>query len=133
MPASEIRSFEVTIPAGTSQAGPQVTDLVMPPRVVVQIDIKVPAGARGQMGFALWASGLTVIPEQPGQFIVTDDEQISWPLQDQIDSGGWQLAGYNLGQYDHVVYVRFLVLPTTVPALVAVLQPIPAASLSSSG
>lgn len=132
MPASEIRSFQVTIPAGTSATAPQLTDLAMPPRIVVEVDIKVPAGARGQMGFALWASGLTVIPEQAGEFIVTDDEEITWPLQDQIDSGGWQLAAYNLGQYDHTVYLRFLVLPTTANLGALAAQPISAAQLSSS-
>lgn len=133
MPAQQIQTFEVTIPAGTPQSTIYVADMAMPPRTVVEIDIRVPPGPRGTMGFAIWASGLTVIPEQYGQFIVTDDEEINWPLQDQLDSGGWQLAGYNLGDYDHTLYVRFQLVPvaTTMASLTASL--IPAAALSSGG
>src|SRR5487761_287165 len=136
LPGADLDWEGYSLAAGTAvqlrNASALVTDLVMPPRIVVEIDIKVPPGPRGEMGFALWASGLTVIPEQASTWIVADDEEISWPLQDQIDSGGWQLAAYNLGQYDHTVYLRFLVSPTTSPAVGVGPQPIPAAQLSSS-
>lgn len=132
-PATQIREFAVTIPAGTAQANPQLTDLAMPPMTVLEIDIRVPPGPRGQMGFALWASGSTVIPEQQGQFVVADDDYITWPLVDQISSGAWQLAGYNTGDYDHTVYVTFRLEPVATDAGSAQITPIPTATLTSGG
>jgi len=131
VPATEVRSFQVLVPAGTPQAAPQQTALTMPAREVQSIEILVPPGPRGQLGFALSSGGNTVIPEQLGEWIVTDDEKITWELQNQIDSGGWELTAYNTGDYAHTVYIRFLVnLPPTLTAA-PVLQPISIAALSS--
>lgn len=131
MTAQLIRSYQVTVPAGTTEADPQVTDLTMPPFVVVEIDIVVPPGPRGELGFALWASGKTVIPEQTGAWMVSDNEVIRWPLIDQITSGGWQLAAYNNGQYDHTLYIRFQVVPVAVDTSALGTQPIAMSQLSS--
>jgi hypothetical protein len=131
MPATEVRSFQVLVPAGTAQDAPQQTALTMPAREVQSIEILVPPGPRGNLGFALSSGGNTIIPEQLGEWIVADGEKIVWELQDQIDSGGWELTAYNTGIYDHTVYLRFLVnLPpsqTSEPQL----QAIPNAALSS--
>lgn len=60
------------------------------------------------MGFSIGAAGTPILPVQLGTFIVTNDEVIDWPLENQIDSGGWSLFGYNTGSFDHTVYIRFL-------------------------
>lgn len=133
MPAETVLNFAVTVPAGTPQDQPQLTNLAMPAREVVAITVRVPPGPRGEVGFAVWASGLTVIPQQTGAWIVTDDEEITWELTNQINSGGWQLAAYNNGSFDHTLYVRFqlVTLPTST---VAVTQPpIALVDLSSGG
>lgn len=131
MPATEVRSFQVTVPAGTLQSAPQQTELTMPAREVDSIEIVVPPGPQGEMGFALTSGGKTIIPEQLGEWIVADDEKITWELQNQIDSGGWQLTAYNTGAYDHVVYLRFLVNLPAAQTTPRALQPIPLAALSS--
>jgi hypothetical protein len=74
---------------------------------VVEIDIVVPHGPAGFMGFAIGAAGVPVFPEASGQWIVTDDQRITWPLEDAIDSGAWEFFGYNTGSYAHTVYVTF--------------------------
>lgn len=111
--AREIRSFDITIPAGTTITDGWSQALSMPPRVVSRIDAIVPAGPRGNMGFAIGASGVPIIPYNPGQWIVADDDKFSWPLEGQIDSGGWEFFGYNLGTYAHTVYLTFLLDPVT--------------------
>jgi hypothetical protein len=105
--ADEIHVFTFTIPANTPITAPVSMPLSMPPRNVTEVDVKVPPGPRGLMGFALGAAGVAVIPAiQPG-WKVTDNEAIVWPLSNYIDSGGWEVFGYNLGQYAHSIQITF--------------------------
>jgi hypothetical protein len=107
--AREVWSFPVLIPKGTLKATPQITDIGMPPRIISELEVRVPPGPRGEVGFALGAAKGFILPLTPGQFIVTDDEIIHWPLEEQISSGAWQLIAYNTGLFDHTLTVRFLV------------------------
>lgn len=111
--AREIRRFPVTIPANTAKTANFTSDLSFPDRAVEEIEIRVPPGPRGEVGFALGAAGQQIIPFQAGQFIVTDDETIHWPLEDQHDSGSWTFFGYNTGQFPHTIEVRFLLKVAT--------------------
>jgi hypothetical protein len=107
--AAEIWHFAFTIPPGTTKAAPLTVDLTMPPRNIVEVEIKIPAGPAGMMGFQLAAAGQSMIPVNAGQWIVTDNEAINWPMHDQIESGAWQAIGYNTGTYPHTIYIRFQV------------------------
>lgn len=106
--AVEVRTFQCLIPAGTLITAPVTVSLAMPARIVRTIQVVVPRGPSGLMGFAFGSASQNVIPYNNGAWIVTDDEKLSWDIDEQIDSGAWQLRGYNTGQYDHTVYVRFL-------------------------
>lgn len=115
--AREVHSFDVTVPAGTLKAAPQVTNLGIPPRDVREIEVIIPPGPRGVVGFQLAAAGQQMLPYEPGAFFVSDHEKIAWPVEEQITSGAWQLIAYNTGQYPHTLEVRFLVdLPRPAPA-----------------
>lgn len=107
--ARELYSFAILIPAGTLKAANFAAPMNMPPRRVEEIEVRIPPGPRGEMGFAIGSAGVPVLPFAAGSFIVTDDEAIRWPVEGQVDSGSWSLFGYNTGQFDHTVYVRFLV------------------------
>jgi hypothetical protein len=129
--AREVHKFGVTVPAGTLKTAPLVSNLTMPPRVITAVTIVIPPGTRGLVGFALGAAGVPFIPYQPGQFFVTDDEKITWPLEEQMTSGAWQAFTYNTGQYAHTLEFRFLVmLPVDVGGSTSVL--LPSTSLDSS-
>lgn len=108
--AREVRAFAVTTPASTPQATPQVTQMTMPPRVVNRVEIRVPPGPRGEVGFRVGSSGTQLLPVNVGQWIVTDDEIIHWDLEEQHDSGSWEFTSYNTGLFPHTVTVRFLVV-----------------------
>jgi hypothetical protein len=111
--ATEIRSYDVTVPANTLPTAPLVQSFPMPPRIVDAIQIVVPPGPSGLVGFAVTASGLTVIPYASAQWIITAAENITWPLERQIDSGAWGVRAYNTGTNDHAIYFRFLLRPAT--------------------
>jgi len=106
--AREIRSFVVTIPAGTPLAAPVTIPVVFPARTVVQLDWQVPDGPAGLMGWALTVAGQPVIPRNSGAYIIANDLARSWPLEGYPDQGQWQVTGYNTDIYDHKVYLDFL-------------------------
>jgi hypothetical protein len=107
--AREVHKFAVLVPAGTPQNAPLTFELAIPPRVVTELEIIVPPGPRGELGFAVAAAGRAIIPYEPGAFFITDNETIRWPLTEQISSGAWQVVAYNTGAFPHTIEVRFLV------------------------
>jgi len=109
--AAEVRTFAVTIPAGTAIAAPQVTALRMPARIVRAIRVRVPPGPAGEVGWAVGAAGVRVLPWGAGEWIIANDEAIEWPLDGQITSGAWQLQAYNTGAYPHTLYLTFQLDP----------------------
>ena len=131
MPANEFRTFDITIPHGTTIAAPQVTTLAMPPRTVESVRIRFPAGPNGLVGCALAVSGQNVAPYGQGNWLIGNDEVIPWEFIDQPNSGAWQLIGYNTGTYDHTIYLVFT-LSVIPPPAAAALVPIPAAALSGT-
>ncbi len=107
--AQEIRSFTVTTNTGVLKTAPQLTNINFPTRVVRELEIRIPPGPRGELGFAIAFSGIAIIPANAGEFIVTDDEVLPWALgEDYPDSGAWQILTYNTGDYPHTVQVRFM-------------------------
>lgn len=106
--ATQVYQFAPVIPAGTPISAPVTINLTMPARIVRTIEVRVPPGPSGVMGFAFAAAGQSVIPTNAGGWVVTDDELLSWDLDEQLQSGAWQIKGYNTGTFPHTVYVRFL-------------------------
>lgn len=130
--AQEIRQFQVKIPAGTAKTAGFSADMSFPPRIVTEIEVRVPPGPRGEVGFAIGSAGVPVIPYQSGTWIVTDDADIHWPLENYVDSGSWTLFGYNTGSFDHTLYVTFL-LATQAQAASSLPAPIDPAQLVGDG
>lgn len=96
------------IPAGTAKATPLTVNIAFPERKVTAVTYRVPPGPSGLMGWALTSAGTPVIPIQPNTYIVTDNRADTWYLDGYLDSGNWQVTGYNSGLYDHTVYLTFL-------------------------
>lgn len=114
-----VLSFSVTIPAGTPIATPYIQALPMDSWEVESVDLMVPPGPWGNMGFALYRSGTQAIPWNGTTWIVWDDREENWVLDDLPTSQGWQVVGYNLGVYPHAVTIRFHVnvIPSASPPL----------------
>lgn len=130
--AYRILPFVATIPAGTLQAAPITIDLDLDNWVIEALDLEVPPGPAGLMGFQVFNNGVAWVPYGGGEWLVWDDVKERYQLTDQPNASGWQVVGYNTGTYNHVVILRFHVNPVTnaqtVPAVptVTVINPAPA-------
>lgn len=128
--AVEIRHFTATVPAGTAITSPVTVSIAMPPRIVTQIDWRVPNGPMGVFGWQIAMGGVQVFPTQGDTWVLANDERGSWPVTDAPDSGAWQVIGYNTGVNPHSVYLAF---HCELPAkIVAAAAPIPLVSLFSA-
>lgn len=104
--ATEYRTFEVTVPAGTAKATPQTTALAMPPRIMERLEVRIPPGPNGSVGWAFTSGGSRVFPFDRNTWVVADDETIPVPVDGAPETGAWQLQAYNTGRWDHTLYVR---------------------------
>lgn len=105
--AVEVHQFTVVIPANTPKATLAVVKMKLNLFDIESIDIEVPPGPSGLMGFYLALSGQQWIPWEMGEFLIWDDRAANWPLTEQPTSYGWEVHGYNLDVYDHSIVVRF--------------------------
>lgn len=106
--ATEVHQFTATIPKNTPIATPVTVAFSLDNRVVTQVDIDVPPGPSFLLGFFLGHSGTQLIPYEVGEYIIWDDHQESWALEEFPTSDGWSLTGYNLSvAFDHSVAIRF--------------------------
>lgn len=103
--AREIQEFQVTVPAGTPASAPVRTSIAIPVRIVRRIDWRVPRGPMGTLGFLLSMGGVPVLPVPAGTYVIADGESGTWLVDDQPDSGAWQVTAYNTGAYPHSVYL----------------------------
>lgn len=122
--AREVRAFTCTIPANTLPGAAASFDIGFPPREVDTIEIVVPPGPSGVVGFYLANSDVRVIPYASDEWLIMSGEKVSWPLDGYINSGSWQLFGYNTGVQDHTIYVRFLLSLPAHPGASVITQPI---------
>ena len=106
MAATELRTFEVTVPAGTAKTAPVTTALSMPSRIVDRLEVRIPPGPNGSVGWAFTMGGQRVFPFAKDTWVVADDETIPVPTEGAPDTGAWQLMAYNTGRWDHTLYVR---------------------------
>jgi hypothetical protein len=128
--ATTIYQVTASIPANTPQNALATVAATIPMCTVDQVDIEVPPGPQGLMGFYLAMSGQQIIPMNPGQFIVWDNYRDTWSLDDYPETGAWQVVGYNLdGAFAHEVVLRFHTDPLEVtaaqPTLTIITQPLP--------
>lgn len=107
--AQRIEWPSATIPPGTAQASPVAIPLQFPEGIIDRVDILIPPGASGLMGFFLSQSGTQLIPRTAGQFIVADDKYLSFPVEDHPTGSKWACVGYNTDVYPHTITFGFLV------------------------
>lgn len=105
--SDRIEIFEVLIPAGTVIASPQETQLSFQDGRLDRLQITVPPGPSGLVGFRIAHSGQSIIPRSGDAWIVTDNEHIDWDTDNYPTGNAWSVFAYNLDYYDHTIYLRF--------------------------
>lgn len=105
--AREVHEYLVTVPAGTPASAPLVQATTLPVRVVRSIAWRFPAGCGGLVGFYISMGKVQVHPLPAGTFVVGDNTSGSWTLEDQPDSGAWQVTAYNTGAFPHTLQIRY--------------------------
>jgi hypothetical protein len=106
--ATRIETPALVVPAGTPVAAPVSLALYAQRAELQEIEIMVPPGPSGLVGFSFWHSSEQVIPAIRGTWIITDSETIRWPLAGYSVEPDWQIRAYNLDAYPHTLYVRVL-------------------------
>jgi hypothetical protein len=117
--ASRVLPFTVTIPAGTLSSAPFTQALALDNWEIESLDLEVPPGPAGLMGFQVLNNGVAWLPYGPNQWIVWDDTKETWDLTDQPNASGWAVTGYNGGVFNHSVILRFHVDPPSSQQTVA--------------
>lgn len=131
--ADEVLSFEIAIQPGSSRAAPVTFPLAQPSRYVQSIEVDVPSGPNGNVGFQIASSGVPVIPHNLGAWIVPNAQHFQWASQIWPSSGDWELIAYNTGGYQHMLWVRFNVNAITQASGAAPTPPDLAALSSDAG
>lgn len=104
--------FDVTVAANTAIATPQTNALSFNLGIVNRIEILVPPGPSGLVGFRIRHSGETVIPYDRSRWIVANDEVIKWDTEGFPVGNAWAIEAYNTDVFNHTLYLRFLVSET---------------------
>lgn len=117
--ANRIEPFVVTIPAGTAIASFQRTAVTFPDGKVTRLEITVPPGPSGLVGFRIAHSGQSVIPPQRDIWNVADNQQFDWGMEQYPWGGSWEVWAYNLDVYIHSLYLWFHVSDTDRVSLAA--------------
>lgn len=113
--AERVLQHTSTIPAGTAKDSPVTVGLGFVDWEVEQIDLEVPPGPAGTMGFYLANNGVPWVPRVNDEWLVWDDHRATVIPTGYPIGTGWQIVGYNVGQYDHAVICRFHVNPPPGP------------------
>lgn len=121
--AERVLQSTAVINAGTPFAAPMTVALPFDGWDIEQIDLEVPPGPTGALGFQLANNGRPWIPRSPGEWLTWDDHAESFIPTGYPSGGGWQVIGWNVGAYNHAVVVRFHVNPVEPPAA-SVAQPV---------
>lgn len=113
--ATRIEPFEVSIPPFTLIGSFQRTDLTFQDGRVDRVEILIPPGPSGLVGFRLAHSGQSVIPYTGERWFVADNVHLDWPLENFPTGGAWELWAYNVDIYAHTLRVWFHVSEVATP------------------
>ena len=114
--SAEIHQYTATVPANTPKTALYTYSIPITNYIIESVDLEVPPGPAGLMGFYLARSGVSWIPYEADEFLVWDDRFDSWSLDAQPTGLGWQIVAYNDDAvFSHDVVVRFHVNPVVVP------------------
>lgn len=122
--ATRIETSALLVPAGTPQSAPVQQNMTFTDGRVDAVEVIVPDGPSGLVGFQIGHSGQVIIPYDGVSFNVTDDEKIHWPLESFPEAQKWFIRAYNTGSYNHTLRFRWLITDVIMVATLPPLVPI---------
>jgi len=118
-------AWDITIPAGRSEANPLTQVLKLTAGVIVKGDIKFPRGCHGIVKVRLLHREFQLVPLSSGEWVTGDDETISFPEYFEIKGRPFSLkfvgCSPNSG-YDHTITIRITMLPRNIASMLPVVE-----------
>lgn len=115
---------EVLIPAETAIASFQTTSVSFQRGRVDRLEVRIPPGPSGLVGFRIGHSGQVIIPRQGSAWFITDNDKLDWDLDNYPTGSAWEIYAYNTDVYDHTLYFWWHLTELGTPD-VGVVTPIP--------
>jgi hypothetical protein len=112
-PMSQLWPLTITTLADTQPSNPLITPWPLVDANLDYIEIIVPDGPSGQVGVAVYWSGTQIVPWGTDSWLITNNEKIHIPVTSYITVSGLEVWTYNVGIYEHTIYLRALVKYTT--------------------
>lgn len=117
--AKRYSPLDVTVPAGTAIAAPQMSDPALGDVWLYKVQVRIPSGHAGFTGFYVANNATPIVPWAPNAAWVNgDNDYFEFDVNDEV-SAGLAVATYNTDVIDHTFYFRFVNVPisaVTVPA-----------------
>lgn len=105
--AERVEPFVITVPAATLSIAPLDFATAFTDAIVARVDITIPPGPSGLVGFQIVHIGQSVIPATGNTFIIADDQYMSWQIEGFPTATGWAVRAYNEDVYDHSLHVQY--------------------------
>lgn len=105
--ADASRVFIPAIAPGNGSPHFQVLPAPLGPSIVRRILITWPAGCGGLVFIQIQAGGGYAFPNQLGEYLAFDDFTYSFEVSNQITSGQWAIAYYNMDFIGHDPIIVF--------------------------
>lgn len=122
--ADRTHAFTVTVAAQTARTAPATTPLDFPEGIVRAVEVVIPDGVSGLAGWAFTYGGEWIIPYDRDTWVISNNEQVKWEVDNKPTGSQWALTAYNADLYNHTFYVRIHVDEFTAPLATTVL-PVP--------
>lgn len=102
--ADRIEITTVTIPANTVIASFQTTQADFQNGRVDRLEVRIPPGPSGLVGFRVAHSGQVIIPRRGDEWFVTDNDKLDWDLSNYPTGNAWEIDAYNIDVYEHRIF-----------------------------
>lgn len=100
--AQRVEIATVTCPVNITQANAIETPIVFRVGIVRAIRIVIPPGHAGLTGIALAQAHQIIIPSAGSQWVIGDNRDPRFPLENYLDAPNWSAFTYNLDTaYQH--------------------------------
>ncbi len=105
--------FNLTLQPGGTVAAPVSTPVPLEDCLLRRIEVRVPPGPLGTVGFYVTAAGTPIMPwEANAGYLNLNDETVGFDVNTEIGNG-LVIVAYNVGQYAHTLYFRLIMTPIT--------------------